>query len=127
MAVTIKPYLQLVRLPNVLTAAADSLAGWLLVGGSLAEPGRWLPLVAASMVLYAVGHGAQRRVRPRDRPGRTPGRPLPSGRVSRPVRGLARRDWCCARAGAGAGWRFVRPASVVAVVLSPASWPTTPG
>ena len=27
----IKPYLQLVRLPNVFTAAADSLAGWLLV------------------------------------------------------------------------------------------------
>ena len=28
----IKPYLQLVRLPNVFTAAADSLAGWLLGG-----------------------------------------------------------------------------------------------
>ena len=33
-----KPYLQLVRLPNVFTAAADSLAGWLLVGGSLDSP-----------------------------------------------------------------------------------------
>ncbi len=27
----IKPYLQLVRLPNLFTAAADSLAGWLIV------------------------------------------------------------------------------------------------
>ena len=35
----IKPYLQLVRLPNVFTAAADSLAGWLLVQGSLAIRG----------------------------------------------------------------------------------------
>ena len=37
----IKPYLQLVRLPNLFTAAADPLAGWLLVRGSLDEPGRW--------------------------------------------------------------------------------------
>ena len=76
-------YLQLIRLPNVVTAAADSLAGWLLVTGSFAEPGRWLPLLAASMVLYASGtilndyfdFEVDRLERP--------GRPLPSGRVSR--------------------------------------------
>ena len=49
------PYLQLVRLPNVFTAAADSLAGWLLARGTFAEPGRWLPLLGASMSIYAAG------------------------------------------------------------------------
>src|SRR5581483_11719795 len=79
----IKPYLQLVRLPNVFTAAADSLAGWLLVRGTFDEPRRWLPLVAASMATYAGGialndvfdYEADLRERP--------SRPLPSGRVSR--------------------------------------------
>jgi len=73
--------LQLIRLPNVPTAAADSLAGWLLASGTLAEPRRWLPLLAASMVLYASGIAlndvfdvqADRRERPT--------RPIPSGRV----------------------------------------------
>jgi hypothetical protein len=77
----IKPYLQLVRLPNLFTAAADPLAGWLLVRGSLAEPGHWLPLVAASVLIYAGGivlndvfdHEIDLRERP--------SRPLPSGQV----------------------------------------------
>ncbi len=42
----VKAYLQLIRLPNVLTAAADSLAGWLLAGGLLAEPARWVRWLA---------------------------------------------------------------------------------
>ena len=79
----IKPYLQLVRLPNVFTAAADSLAGWLLVQGTFGEPGRWLPLVLASVAIYAGGivlndvfdYEVDRVERPE--------RPLPSGRVSR--------------------------------------------
>lgn len=79
----LKPYLQLVRLPNVVTAAADSLAGWLLATGGLDEPGRWLPLVGASMAIYAGGIALNDRfdyeVDLRERPGR----PLPSGRVSK--------------------------------------------
>jgi 4-hydroxybenzoate polyprenyltransferase len=75
-------YLQLIRLPNVLTAAADSLAGWLLVTGSLVDVSRWLPLLLASMVLYAAGTtlndvfdiDVDRQERPK--------RPLPSGRAS---------------------------------------------
>jgi 4-hydroxybenzoate polyprenyltransferase len=78
---TIIAYLQLVRLPNVVTAAADSLAAWLLVTGSVSHPERWLPLAGASMVLYAAGialndvfdYDIDRIERP--------GRPLPSGRV----------------------------------------------
>lgn len=76
-----KAYLQLVRLPNLFTAAADGLAGWLLVGGSLDEFPRWGPLVAASVCVYAGGVvlndvldlGVDRVERP--------SRPLPSGRV----------------------------------------------
>jgi 4-hydroxybenzoate polyprenyltransferase len=75
-------YLQLIRLPNVLTAAADSLAGWLLVGGSLALPGRWLPLVGASMVLYASGTALNDVFDIEVDRAERPGRPLPSGRVS---------------------------------------------
>jgi 4-hydroxybenzoate polyprenyltransferase len=79
----IKPYLQLVRLPNVFTAAADSLAGWLLVHGTLAEPQRWLPLTLASMAIYAAGIALNDvfdyAIDLRERPHR----PIPSGKVSR--------------------------------------------
>jgi 4-hydroxybenzoate polyprenyltransferase len=82
MSRTIIAYLQLVRLPNVVTAAADSLAGWLLVSGSLAAPSRWLPLLASSTVLYASGTMLNDvfdfKVDRLERPGR----PLPSGRAS---------------------------------------------
>jgi 4-hydroxybenzoate polyprenyltransferase len=78
----ITPYLQLIRLPNVLTAAADSLAGWLLVGGLLAEPGCWVPLVSASMVLYASGTALNDVFDLDVDRAERPGRPLPSGRVS---------------------------------------------
>jgi 4-hydroxybenzoate polyprenyltransferase len=80
-------YLQLIRLPNVLTAAADSLAGWLLVGGSLAAPGRWLPLVGASMILYASGTALNDVFDVEVDRAERPGRPLPSGRV--PIRSAA--------------------------------------
>jgi hypothetical protein len=79
---TIAPYLQLIRLPNVVTAAADSLAGWLLVIGSAADPGHWLPLTAASMVLYASGTALNDVFDVEIDRSERPGRPLPSGRVS---------------------------------------------
>jgi 4-hydroxybenzoate polyprenyltransferase len=79
----IKPYLQLVRLPNVFTAAADSLAGWLLVHGNLAEPARWLPLVLASMAIYAAGIALNDWFDYAIDLQERPGRPLPSGQVSR--------------------------------------------
>jgi 4-hydroxybenzoate polyprenyltransferase len=83
----LRPYLQLVRLPNLFTAAADSLAGWLLVRGTFAEPGRWVPLMLASTALYAGGltlndyfdYATDLRERP--------GRPLPSGQVGRAFAG----------------------------------------
>jgi 4-hydroxybenzoate polyprenyltransferase len=79
----IKPYLQLVRLPNVFTAAADSLAGWLLVRGSFAMPGRWLPLMGASMAIYAAGIALNDVFDYEIDLAERPQRPLPSGRVGR--------------------------------------------
>jgi 4-hydroxybenzoate polyprenyltransferase len=79
----IRPWLQLIRLPNVLTAAADSLAGWLLATGSAADPGRWLPLAAASMVLYASGTALNDVFDFEIDRAERPNRPLPSGQVSR--------------------------------------------
>jgi 4-hydroxybenzoate polyprenyltransferase len=78
----IKPYLQLVRLPNVFTAAADSLAGWLLVQGSFESPERWTPLVLASMTIYAAGIALNDLFDVDLDRAERPGRPLPSGAVS---------------------------------------------
>ena len=77
----IKPYLQLVRLPNLFTAAADSLAGFLLAGGSLREPRHWLPLCGASMAIYAGGIALNDAFDVEIDRVERPGRPLPSGRV----------------------------------------------
>jgi hypothetical protein len=84
---TIRPWLQLIRLPNVLTAGADSLAGWLLVTGSSAEPGRWLPLVVSSMVLYASGTALNDVFDFEIDRSERPNRPLPSGQISRRAAG----------------------------------------
>src|ERR1700728_2685525 len=79
----LNPYLQLVRLPNLFTAAADSLAGWLIVRGTLDEPGRWVPLVLASVAIYTAGsvlmYVSDSEMDLKERPNRA----LPSGRVSR--------------------------------------------
>ena len=74
------PYLQLVRLPNVLTAPADSLAGWLLVGGSLADVrhGCHWPRPRCSC-MRAAWRSMTCSTSRTDRIER-PGRPLPSGR-----------------------------------------------
>ena len=79
----LKPYLQLVRFPNVFTAAADSLAGWLLVTGSLARPEAWVPLVLASACTYAGGIALNDVFDAEVDRIERPGRPIPSGRVSR--------------------------------------------
>ena len=54
------PWLRLVRLPNLATAAADSLSGYLVVSGLQAV--QWPPAacwlaVLASLAFYAAGMG----------------------------------------------------------------------
>ncbi|MEI6083088.1 MAG: UbiA family prenyltransferase [Verrucomicrobiota bacterium] len=81
MSATLRTYAQLLRLPNLFTAIADPLAGWLLVGGG--EPA-WhvLLLVAASAGLYTGGivlnDCFDYRLDCRERPER----PLPRGDIS---------------------------------------------
>lgn len=79
----LKPYAQLVRLPNVFTALADITLGALAAG---ALPGRWLAfglLLATSACLYCAGmvwndfFDVEQDTRER------PHRPIPSGKVSR--------------------------------------------
>jgi 4-hydroxybenzoate polyprenyltransferase len=79
----LKPYFQLVRLPNLFTAAADPLAGFLMAGGLLIDVRIWLPLALAGVCLYAGGmilnDVFDYNVDLLERPNR----PLPSGRVPR--------------------------------------------
>ncbi len=51
----VRAYLDLIRLPNVVTAAADSLAGFLYVGGSIDKFADVALLMLASCCLYAGG------------------------------------------------------------------------
>lgn len=78
----LKPYAQLLRLPNIFTAAADPLAGWFLVGGGVPA---WnvLALVGTGVCLYTAGiiynDVFDYRLDCRQRPER----PLPSGAILR--------------------------------------------
>lgn len=76
-----KALLQLVRLPNLFTAAADSLAGWWIVAGGLDRPELWLPLVLASVAIYAGGIALNDYVDRAIDAEERPNRPIPSGRV----------------------------------------------
>ncbi len=74
-------YLQLFRLPNVFTAIADVVAGYLLVHPSLLPVPAFALLVLSSCLLYSAGMVLNDvydlEVDRKERPGR----PLPSGRV----------------------------------------------
>ncbi len=83
MSARLRDYLDLVRLPNLFTAAADVMAGFLYAGGSASEWSSLLLLACASCALYAGGVtlndvcDLHRDVQTRA------SRPIPSGRVSR--------------------------------------------
>ena len=75
-------YAQLVRAPNVFTALADVLAGYLIAQGDFTTPGVLLALAVASSSLYSAGTVLNDvydvEVDTRQRPHR----PIPSGRVA---------------------------------------------
>lgn len=82
-ALTAKSYLQLVRLPNTFTAAADVTAGLILGGAAWRDWPMAGALIVASMCLYAGGVALNDVCdAARDRIDR-PERPIPSGRVRR--------------------------------------------
>ena len=80
----LRAYLELLRLPNLFTAAADVAMGFLFVRATWAAPRHdWLlvPVALASILLYASGvvltDVFDRTIDSRQRPER----PLPSGRI----------------------------------------------
>ncbi len=79
----LRSHFDLVRIPNVVTAVADIVAGFLYVGGQRDEWSALLLLIGASACLYG-GGAALNDVCDvvRDRRER-PERPIPSGRLSR--------------------------------------------
>jgi 4-hydroxybenzoate polyprenyltransferase len=100
----LRPWLELVRAPNLLTALADAAAGFLFTHPALARQDLpWFALLAtASVLLYAGGVvlndvfdcETDRRERPQ--------RPLPSGRVS--IRAAERLGWSLLAGGLALGW-----------------------
>lgn len=78
-----RAWLTLVRLPNVFTAAADAIGGFLYMGGRLDDWPMLFALVGASSCLYAGGVALNDVCDvERDRIKR-PDRPIPSGHVAR--------------------------------------------
>jgi 4-hydroxybenzoate polyprenyltransferase len=80
---SLRPYAQLVRLPNVFTAFADIVLGALTAG---ALPGRWLPfvlLLLASGCLYCAGMVWNDFFDLEQDRKERPFRPIPSGRIAR--------------------------------------------
>jgi len=80
----IKPWLELVRLPNCFTAMTDVLAGAWLVGALAFSPALAL-LALASACLYAFGIALNDVADVEIDRVERPKRPLPSGRVSMPA------------------------------------------
>lgn len=74
---------ELIRLPNIFTAMADILAGFLFVGSVVEQWGQFLCLVVGSSCFYAAGV-ALNDVCDADRDAAfRPTRPIPSGRISK--------------------------------------------
>lgn len=83
MGTTLRTYVDLVRLPNLVTAAADVLAAYLFMGGTLARWPTLLGLMLASVCLYAGGVALNDVCDVAQDQSERPSRPIPSGRISR--------------------------------------------
>jgi 4-hydroxybenzoate polyprenyltransferase len=95
-------YLRLFRIPNVFTAIADVTMGFLCAQASLRPWATWVPLIAASSLLYMAGMVLNDVYDIHADAAARPERPLPSGRISlERARGLG---FCLLLAGVAAGW-----------------------
>jgi 4-hydroxybenzoate polyprenyltransferase len=74
-------YLQLFRLPNVFTAAADVLMGYLIAHGTFSPGGPLALLVAASCLMYVAGMVLNDVFDVEQDSRERPHRPIPSGRI----------------------------------------------
>jgi 4-hydroxybenzoate polyprenyltransferase len=97
-----RAYLQLVRLPNVFTALADVLMGYLVTHGG---PGPWPPLVLlllSSGLIYSAGMALNDAYDVEQDRRERPHRPVPSGRV--PLATAFRLGFGMLGAGVLCGW-----------------------
>ena len=78
-------YLQLARVPNTITAAADVLAGFLYAGGGAVDCLPAAVLSLASMCLYGGGVALNDVCDATRDACERPMRPIPSGRIARPA------------------------------------------
>lgn len=76
-------YLRLVRIPNVVTAVADVVAGYLYAGGQARDGLLVGALALASACLYAGGAALNDVCDAEQDLLERPGRPIPSGRIAR--------------------------------------------
>jgi 4-hydroxybenzoate polyprenyltransferase len=102
---SVRAYLQLIRAPNVFTALADVMMGYLFThpGASPLRPaGQFAALAVASCLLYMAGMVLNDLFDLRVDAAERPGRPIPSGRVSlATARGLG---WGLLVAGVATAW-----------------------
>lgn len=75
-------YLQLMRLPNVFTAMADVLMGYLLTHDTISHVGGLVHLLITSSALYTAGMVLNDVFDRREDAKERPQRPIPSGRVA---------------------------------------------
>jgi 4-hydroxybenzoate polyprenyltransferase len=95
-------YLQLFRAPNVFTAVADVLMGYLVVRRQVDSPGLLLGLVAASLLLYIAGMVLNDVFDAEVDAAERPERPIPSGRIDRGWARVLGYQMLCS--GAAFGW-----------------------
>ena len=95
-------YLQLIRAPNVFTAVADVMMGFLFMNGSLAPAGQFAMLVVASCLLYWAGMVLNDVFDIEVDAEQRPQRPIPSGRV--PLATAQVLGWGFLAGGVGVAW-----------------------
>ena len=109
-------WLQLLRLPNVFTAVADVLMGYLITHHNLEPIPHFVLLVAASCLLYLSGIVLNDVFDADVDAGDRPDRPIPSGRVS--LRAASAAGWIMLASGVLVAWfvsilaNDVRPGAV---------------
>jgi len=118
-------WLQLLRVPNVFTAAADVLMGFLVTHATWQPAGVLVALIAASAMLYLSGMVLNDVYDLEIDRVERPGRPLPSGRI--PLSTARRLGYALMLGGVAAGWlatglsRDIR-CGVTATAIAAAVW-----
>lgn len=116
---TLRPWLRLVRLPNLVTVPGDPLAGFLLATAGTLERPHMLPLfaaMAAALFLYLFGLIVNDIVDLETDRTERPDRPLPAGEISLPQARMA--AIAMALSGLNVALCAGKPALIVAGLLS---------